>query len=298
MAEDPTPTPEPTPEPEPTPAPEPAPEPTPDPTPDPTDWRATLSSDEAKEFAKTSPDVDHLVGRALTMHQKLSTAIVPPGKDAPPEEVAAYHKRIGVPDAPEGYTFVMPEGQEATEADLAFQSTMAQALHAAEIPAAKAAQLNAAINEFSTQLLEAQTVADQKFATDSEAELRKAWPGEEYDANVAHAERAAGFMFGDQFDEARHLETKDGRFLLDHPMMLRALATAGREMAESGLVPPMSADAQEQAQGELDDLRARIAKAQSENNTREANRLYQKEQEMIGKMGGDGPIVGSGTRAA
>ena len=234
------------------------------------DWRSTLQSDEARAFAKTSPDVAHLVDRGVAMHKKLSTAIVPPGKDAQPEEVAAYHKRIGVPETAEGYSFQVLEGHEPTEADLGFQTHMAKALHEAEIPAEKAALLNAALNEFTEQALEAQVVADKKFADKSVAELRKAWPGDEYDANKAHAERAAAWMFGDQFEAMRHMETKDGHFIFDHPAMLRAMATAGREMAEGGLVPPMSDGDREQAEGALSDLRGRIAAAQSEGNTKEA----------------------------
>ncbi len=263
---------------------------------DPTDWRATLQSDDAKKFAETSPDAEHLVGRALTMQQKLSTAIVRPGKDAQPEEVAAYRRQIGMPESPEGYVFAMPEGQEPTEADLAFQTTMAEALHKAEVSTENVTLLTAAWSDFAQQTLEAQVASDKQFADKAETELRKAW-GEEYDENKTHAERAATFMFGDQYEEVRHMETKDGRFVLDHPVMLKAMAATGREMAEGGLVPPMSTDARDQAQDKVSDLRARGAKALSEGNSREANRLYVEEQKELAKMG-DAPIVGSGARAA
>ena len=262
------------------------------------DWRAGLTTDDAKKYAERFTDVGQLVNGALEMRKQLSTAIVPPGKDAKPEEVAAYHKRIGVPETAEGYKFPVPEGHEPTETDKAFQAAMGKALHRAAIPAAAAAQLTDAFNEFSKGVLEQQVAEDKKFSDESEAELRKAWRGAEYDANKAHAERAAAWMFGDQVEEVRHLETKDGRFMMDNPVMLRALAAVGREMAEGGLVPPMAAGAKDQAIDELNDLQKSIDEAQGRGDSREANRLYAKKLALREKIDGSQPIVGSAARAA
>lgn len=256
------------------------------------DWREGLSED-ARKFAETSPDVGHLVNRALDMQKKLSGAIVPPGKDAPEEDVAAYRKQIGVPESPEGYTFKMPEGQKATDADKEFHKTMSEAFHKLNITSAQAAGLNAVVNELTT----ATQKADKKFADESEAALKRDW-GKEYDQNKTHADRAADFAFGDQIEEARHLELKDGRFLMDHPVMLRALAAIGREMQEGGLVPPLTGDAAEQAKTQLQDIRDRIAQAQAKGDSKEADRLYQKEQQLIAQTQGNRPVVGSSGRAA
>ena len=279
--------PEPTAAPGAVPIPAPEPTPTPEPTP-PVDiaWRDTLKSDDAKKFAETSPDVDHLVGRALTLQKQVSSAVILPGKDAEPAEVAAYHKRIGVPETAEGYVFAMPEGHEASEADKAFQSIMAKTMHAAAVPAEAAAQLNAAFNEFTNGVMEEQVAADKKFAEASEVELRKHWPGEEYDTNKNLVNRFIAKQIGeDGLTELKTLEMKDGRYAADHPLVLRALAGAARLTAESGEQAQLGAAQLEQAQDEVTDLRARSSKALAEGNTREANRLYQKEQELLGKIG-------------
>lgn len=275
---------------------EPAPKETPTPSPD--DWRAGLTSDDAKKYAERFPDVGKLVDGALEMRKQLSSAIVPPGKDAKPEVVAAYRKRIGVPESAEGYKFAMPEGVEASEADKAIHGKFAEAFHNLDISSTQAQGLNAVFNELTTAVKQAEADEDKKFAEESTAALRRDWPGDEFAKNEAHANRAAAWMFGDQVDEARALQTKDGRFIMDHPVMLRALAAAGREMAEGGLVPPMSKDAAEQAQDEVTDLRKRISDAQGRGDTREANRLFQEEQKLLSKIQGNRPVVGSQGRAA
>lgn len=312
---DPTPVPDPKAEPTPEPkgaSPEPDPsedpkasEPTPseDPKADPkaeppasADWRETLP-DDLKKHASRFNSIEDLVKANVDSRQKLSKAIIPPGKDAGDEEVAAYRKAIGVPEAPDGYKFELPEGAEASENDKAFHSKMAEAFHGLNVTEEQAKGLNKVWNELSEAAKQAQVEADKEFAEQADAALRKAWGGD-YDANKAHADRAAEQMFGSDLDEVRHLETKDGRFVMDHPVMLKAMAQIGREMTEAGLVPALPADAMEQAESELGEIRAKIEKAQAKGDNATANRLYQKEQDLIAKMGGSKPIVGAAGRAA
>ena len=263
---------------------------------EPTDWRATLTSDDAKEYAERFPDIGKLVDGALEQRKQLSTAIIPPGKDAEPEEVAAYQKRIGVPKTAEDYKFALPKGEELTDSDKAFQASLAKTFHSANITVDQAKLLNTSWNEMVKGTREAQTEADTQFAEEAESDLRKTWPGEEYNLNKVYAERAASFHFGDQIEEVRHLETKAGKFILDHPVMLRAMASIGRQMAESGQ-PPMDDAAAEQAGDQIKELRGRIAKAQDEGNSKEANRLFALEQELIAKTQGNRAIVGAGRAA-
>jgi hypothetical protein len=262
-----------------------------------TTWRDTLKSDDAKKFAESSPDVDHLVGRALEMRQKLSNAITPPGKDATDEEVASYRKQIGVPDTADAYEFAMPEGVEPTEVDTAFQAAMGEVMHANNVPAGAAKAMAAAYNDFVAKTAEAQVEADKQFAEQSETDLRKAWPGEEFDRNKTFANRAVAQVFGEDLEEARHMETKDGRFFLDHPIVLKAFAAVGREMAEGGLVPPLSEGERDAAQDQITAIRAKAADAQARGDSKEANRLFKQEQELIARTQGNQNIVGAGRAA-
>ena len=63
---------------------------------------------------------------------------------------------------------------------------------------------------------------------------------------------------------------------------------------DSAAVRALSEDAYEDT---LEDLRAKTDKAQSEGNSRKANRLYAEQQAFIGARQGDGPIV-DGRRTA
>ncbi len=265
---------------------------------DDTNWYDGIQSDDAKKFAGRSPDLEHFVGRTMELQKQASDAIVKPGKDAKPEEVTAYHKRIGMPETAEGYKFAMPEGHEATEADKAFQSAMGKAFHAAEVSTEHAALLTEAFNVYAQETIAAQVASDKKFADDAEADLHRLWPGDAYATNIAHQERAAVWMFGDQLEEMRHLETKDGRFVNDHPVIVRAMAAVGREMAEGGLVPPMSASATERVADDLSDIQKRIDTAQGKGDSVEANRLYAQKLSLLKKTGGNQPIVGAAGRAA
>ncbi len=258
-----------------------------------------LTSDATRKFADGSPDLEHLVGRAVTLREQLSKAIIPPGKDATDTEVAAYRKQIGVPKDADGYKISMPEGQEETEVDKAFHATLATAFHDLNVPTATAEALNALVNDHTLALTQMLIDQDAKYAEESEAELRRQWPADSYDANLEISNRAMQRVFpGDSFDEFRMLETKAGTLVADMPLFHRAFAILGKEMEAGGLAPALSEGEQIAARDQLTEIRAKISDAQGRGDTKEANRLYTQEQALISKTQGNSGIVGSQGRAA
>jgi hypothetical protein len=305
VAPNPTPTPTPAPapsgsEPAPTPAPDPAPAPAPSPDPAPAaaSWRDTITDADGKKFAESSADLNHFVGRALDMRKQLAKAIVPPGKDAKPEEVAAYRKAIGVPDAPEGYTFTTPAGREVTDADKAFQGTMAKLFHGANVSAEQAKMLNEGWNQLVDATLAAEIEADKAFAASSETTLRGKWQGPEYDRNRAIASRAAEKALGDNFEAAKQIQTKDGRFVLDHPILVEAFANIGREMGEDRMGPVLTETEAQTLQTKIDALQKQKVAAMDRQDSREAQRIENEQAQLYARMPGNGPIVGAQGRAA
>lgn len=305
MADEPTPTPAPTPSPTPTPTPAPGPTPTPAPTPTPeptpavADWRSNLKTDAAKDFAKNSPDVDHLVGRALTMQQKLSGAIIPPPKDAKPDspEVQAYRKAIGVPDKPEGYKLEIPEGAVMTDADKAFQSAMTKVFHEAGAPADLFSSINKGWNAHVQGVMKKTQEDDAKFLADSETALRSKW-GADFDVNkelAARSFKAYAAKAGISTDDLTTMQTKEGRLLWDDPRIMQIFGTVGREMKEGSLGPVLSDTDKAGLDTQINDLRAKQASAPD---SKTKNQYYQQEMALIAKRDGSNNIVGTRGRAA
>jgi len=87
------------------------------------EWLASLSADggdaenpSTRDWVKSkgikTPDDLAKGYRELEKAHRASGKIVVPGEGAKPEEIAAFHKAIGVPEKVEGYTFETPEGAE------------------------------------------------------------------------------------------------------------------------------------------------------------------------------------------
>ena len=261
-------------------------------------WKDSLTSDATKKFAEGSPDLEHLTERAVKMREQLTNAIIPPGKDATDTEVAAYRKKIGVPESSEGYKIKMPEGQTETEIDKAFHASLSEKFFELNVPAKTAEALNALVNDHTMAMQQMIKDEDARFAEESEAELRKMWP-DNYDENVVLAKHAMKEMFpGDLFDELNMTENKQGKMITDMPIVLRSFAVLGKEMVEGGLAAPMSEGERTTAENKIQDIRTKISEANERGDSKTANKLYQEEQRLLDKTAGNQGIVGSQGRAA
>ena len=264
----------------------------------PDDWREHITDTKLRDHAGRFTSVIDLVGKHYELRQQLSTAIQPLAKDATDEQVATYRKAIGVPETAEGYVFTTPEGHELTEGDKAFQKSAAGMFHANNISVDAANAQIAWFNEYAAQIEKTQIDADKAYADETEAALKAEWPGKEFEHNKAFADRAAAKVFGDGLDDVRNIETKDGRFVLDHPAFVKMLAGIGREMSEGRLGSVMTEGAQNAIENQIDELDGKIDKATNEGDGVKANKLYIEQQELYRELHGSVPIVGSEGRTA
>lgn len=270
-------------------------------TPEPTeapDWRELITSDEGRKYAENSPDLNHLVQRALDTRRQLSTAVRVPGKDASDEDIATYRRAMNIPLEASGYEF--PEVENVTDEIKVSREMWAQRFHDLGISKSAAKALSQFVNEDNAAYEAKQTELDRQFASDQEGALKGEWKGD-FDKNKTLANRAFNEIAnraGLDIDMLTKMETKDGRFLMDNASMVRMFAAIGREMAEGTLGPVLTESETETLQGEVDSLREQIADAQAKGDSKKANRLYKKEQELLGRIHGDRPIVGSEGRAA
>lgn len=265
------------------------------------DWREQIKDDDAKKFAESSTDVNHLVRRAVEMRSKLSNAIIRPGKNAAPEEVAAYRKAMGIPEKAEEYEFPELPAEKLTPEIKESRAAWGKRFHDLGVSKETAKALISMVGEDHTKFVEAQVQADKAFAQQSEAALRSEWKGDEYDKNKNLANRAFSELAsraGIPADVLSKIETKDGRFLMDRPEIVKLFAVVGREMAEGSLGPSLTEGEAATIDGQIADVKKQISEAQDAGNSKLANQLYQKEQSLIAKRSGSKPIVGAQGRAA
>lgn len=263
------------------------------------DWREQITDEDVKKFAESSTDLNHLGKRALDMRQKLSKAIFLPDKKSSKEDVAAFNKALGIPDSPEGYAFPELPEAELTDDIKASREAWAGRFHSLNVSTEAASKLMEFVREDAAKHTEAQIAADKAFAAEQEKALKSEWKGDDYEKNKALANRALSDIAGRaniKLEDLTHMETKDGHFLLDNANILRVFAALGREMSEGTLGPVLSEGESETLQGEVEKIREQIAEAQDKGNSKKANALFAKEQALLAKIHGDGPVVGAETR--
>lgn len=246
-------------------------------------WRDGITDENLRSVAERFSSPTDAIKAVADLRKQVSTSIRMPGKDATTEDIQKFYKALGVPDAPEGYQFQMPEGKTATEFDKAFQAQMAKVFHETGISAQAASKLNVAWNGIQQQAEQAMIEADKQFATQAESQLRQEW-GQDYQRNVALASRAAADLF-DDMESAKKIEMKDGRFLLDHPIMVKMLAKVGGEMAEDGFRRMDSSEAAT-LQQQVDDLAKQKFDAYNKGDRALANRLSAQEQKLLERIHG------------
>jgi hypothetical protein len=160
-----------------------------------------------------------------------------PGENATPEELRAFHSRIGVPESAEGYRIPLPEGAPSD-----FARTAAQWLHEAGVPAQSATLLAQRWNDHLAQSQAAaaqqRVAAEQARAGQSQAqvgELKAEW-GNAFDANTDFARRAA-LHFLPAADEAERTALMNTvEKALGSGPFLRFMSRIGRGLSEHLLV--------------------------------------------------------------
>jgi hypothetical protein len=196
------------------------------------DWRDALPAD-LRDAARNFRLPGDAVKAARDLRQKLSNAIAVPGDRATPDEIAAFRKRIGVPDSPEGYAIrgpaTLPEGVDATAASAA-QADFLRAMHAAGAPPAA---VQAALDWYWGYAGKAAPASDPRSAAtaarEADAALREEW-GHDYDEKLALARRTIADYGGEEF--AVQLERSG---LGNSVSLARALADLGSYRAEDAL---------------------------------------------------------------
>ena len=170
----------------------------------------TLVQDEKlREHATRFNSIDDLVKANLESRQRLSKAIVPPGKDTNAEDHTAFNRALGVPDGVEGYEWpTPPDGQAFSEEIEQARAEWTAFFLENRFSKSQAENAMVKVAEMERRQRQAMIEADRVFAERQDIQLKDAW-GPDYKRNRERANRAAADIFGDDFEAIRHMETKD-----------------------------------------------------------------------------------------
>jgi hypothetical protein len=161
-------------------------------------WAEAKGFKDPLSAVESAYNLEKLVG-----FDKAGRTIVIPDENATPEQVKAFHAKIGVPETAAGYTLPVPDG-----ADPAFASEAASWFHKHGVPA-KAAE--GIVTEWNAKMQAAQVESDKQFEIQSGQEF-DAWASEQGAAlnqNQELARRAsAQFIPAKDANERRELISK------------------------------------------------------------------------------------------
>lgn len=118
-----------------------------------------------------------------------------PGADVKPEEIAAFHKAIGVPEAADKYAFDLPEGVSEEQLDTDMIGPLREVALKAGVPQGGFKALAEGVIKHQLD----QMAADRKAEDDAYAEKEKEWGGQKDSkmANVQSAMRMLGLGAAD-----------------------------------------------------------------------------------------------------
>lgn len=258
-----------------------------------TDWRATIEDTDLRKLAERYESPTAIAKAVSDLRKETATRIKPLGDNASEEDIAAYHKQIGVPESADKYEFKPREGKEFTETDKVFNAAMAAVMHRVHITQDQAAALNEELNIFTAQLEEAREkgLAD---AAEKAIEGLKREMGQDFDRNTEYARRAAK-QFGDEgFLEWLDKATVDGMTLNVHPMFVKAFAQIGRRAGEEGIEIGMTDAERATVEERITALRKDKQDALDSGDHKRAHELDKQERALYAQVDGRNQGIGAG----
>ncbi|MBP27852.1 hypothetical protein [Methylobacterium sp.] len=217
----------------------------PDPTPTakwPDDWRQQLAGgDEAllKQLNRYASPANYAkAGFEAQQRLRAGQAKEPLPENPTPEQVTAWRKDNGIPEAPDGYKIEPGDGLVFGEADKPMLDAFRAFAHERNWTPAQVNQGAAFVAQHAEQQRAAMDEADKSFRGEAQETLREEW-GREFQANIAGLQNVVNrYSEPGTLDLLMGGRTADGRLIGDNPAVLRLLSTMAREINPLGTVVP------------------------------------------------------------
>lgn len=178
-------------------------------------------------------------GKVSELEGKLANAVIKPGEDATPEELAGYRASLGWPEKAEDYQFTeikMPEGVEYPKE---LEADFRAAAHEMGAPTDLADKMHGYMMGKLVKAHEDLARQQQKMAEDAVVELKSDWK-DKFDDNKKAAEAAFGAAMTEAFpEEAKADETLKwlkGLGVLDDARFARFCYAIGAKLMPDKLV--------------------------------------------------------------
>jgi hypothetical protein len=229
------------------------------------DWRVRLAGGDEKELKRLSrfaseADV-YKAYRELEKKKSSGELKQALGKDATPEEIAAWRKENGIPESPDKYDLTFDDGLVIGENDKPLVDRFVESMHGEN---ATPSQVKAALKSYYAILADQQQAlaeSDVAFKDESLESLREEWGGD-YKKNL----NAVGGFLAALPDETREAfataRTQDGKLIGNDPAIIKWLAGIAYEINPAATVMPSSVNNPGSA---ISDEIASIEKVMSEN---------------------------------
>ncbi|MGE0255072.1 MAG: hypothetical protein AB7N54_13105 [Alphaproteobacteria bacterium] len=250
-------------------------------------WRDAIADAETRRHAERFATPADAVRAALDLRRQVSTAVQVPGEDAGAEEVAAFRRRLGVPDAPAGYDVALPEALASDAGAQAGLDAFLGAMHAA---GATPGAVRAAVDSYAA-MHEAHVAALDRARETAEGELRRRW-GADFERNREFARRAVRRFAGGEAEALFTTPLAGGGTLGDHPGLVALFASVGRATGEDALHGAGAGAAQDEPKAAID----RLVREAMDAGTYYTAPVQERLQRLYADAYGTAPVVGAGSR--
>ena len=153
-----------------------------------------------------------------------------PNKHATEEDWKEVYKKLGSPEAADGYKYSLPEGHAVPEETL--KSFSEEAVKLGLLPN-QADGIMKYYNEVINQGMNEQSIQAEEARTKAEQELRNEY-GSTYDNKITGAKNLATATLGSEFLNSTILQ--DGSKLGDNPQIVKAFAQLSEKLSEDDIV--------------------------------------------------------------